>query len=68
MCEGEVTCKNGSLENNPKNPYICVKEKEQVNMVVQKIILETPIYMREGEGTSKHGSLENNHRNPYIYL
>ena len=34
MCEGEVTSKHGSLENNPRNPYICVKEKEQVNMVV----------------------------------
>ena len=28
MCKGEVTSKHGSLENNPRNPYICVKEKE----------------------------------------
>ena len=28
MSEGEVTSKHGSLENNPSNRYICVKEKE----------------------------------------
>ena len=29
MSEGEVTSKHGSLENNPRNPYICVQVKEK---------------------------------------
>ena len=28
MCEGEGTSKDCSLENNPRNRYIYVKEKE----------------------------------------
>ena len=50
MCEGEGKSKDCSLENNPINRYICVKEKEQVKIVVQKIILETAIC--EGEGNT----------------
>ena len=34
MWEREGTSKHGSLENNPRNRYLCGKEKEQVDMVV----------------------------------
>ena len=34
MCEGEGTSKDCTVENNPRNRYIYVKEEEQVKIVL----------------------------------